>query len=535
MENESLFFESHASIKNFVDETYLTLKSSGPVPLQRLEEAYIRMNACIHEKAAVTDIDFTALGYVFPRLPEPIVDVTEIIFGQSSSILSEFGFETSDWKEAYAPARRRRYLYDGQNRLVVLLSSKSDIDDVIPTLIAFQIEWNKIHNLISNSKLDEESRTKLKAIFGEASGKAFSAMEERTCCFTIKNCESSYSRYRQETDRWWENLAQTFPYLSSRRVYFVSSNTHSLINLLSGFAECNAAEILRYGRISGHKNLAERHKKSKDRREKSYLLYLILKKYEKDCKSIYQRRIDWEERKGIYRHYNSNTLDVTTQIIDLKKLSETTSNIETGYRLPVSLSTDAVIINIDYPLGRTAYFILSKLSEHVRKLAGIYVIGKAASLFAERGDVVIPTSILDQQTKNHYYIQNCFSAKSMEKCFSSGNHGVYEKQKAVTVLGTFLQNNTMMNSFQKERIMDIEMEAGPYLSAYYEITNANRYPEDETVILSSEKPELGILHYISDNPRSCDKLDKSLAWEGTDATYATTTAVLNRIMQGAMK
>src|SRR5206468_5821404 len=49
-----------------------------------------------------------------------------------------------EWTEAEAPARRRRWFESGDGTLAVLLASASDVDDLVPTLVAFQIEWNKI-------------------------------------------------------------------------------------------------------------------------------------------------------------------------------------------------------------------------------------------------------------------------------------------------------------------------------------------------------------------------------------------------------
>ena len=47
-------------------------------------------------------------------------------------------------------ARRRRQFYDGSDRLAVLVSSPSDIDDLIPTLVAYELEWNKgLHELFN--------------------------------------------------------------------------------------------------------------------------------------------------------------------------------------------------------------------------------------------------------------------------------------------------------------------------------------------------------------------------------------------------
>ena len=42
------------------------------------------------------------------------------------------------------PGRRRRWHDGGGGIHAVLLASASDVDDLIPTLVAFQIEWNKI-------------------------------------------------------------------------------------------------------------------------------------------------------------------------------------------------------------------------------------------------------------------------------------------------------------------------------------------------------------------------------------------------------
>ena len=51
---------------------------------------------------------------------------------------------SSDWEPVEAPARRRRWYDGGGDTLAVLLASESDVDDLLPTLVAFQIEWNKI-------------------------------------------------------------------------------------------------------------------------------------------------------------------------------------------------------------------------------------------------------------------------------------------------------------------------------------------------------------------------------------------------------
>ena len=48
-----------------------------------------------------------------------------------------------------SPARRRRQFFDGNDRLAVLVSSPSDLDDIIPALVAYELEWNKLHELFN--------------------------------------------------------------------------------------------------------------------------------------------------------------------------------------------------------------------------------------------------------------------------------------------------------------------------------------------------------------------------------------------------
>ncbi len=43
-----------------------------------------------------------------------------------------------------AHSRRRKMFFDGESTLAAFIASVSDIDDLIPMLAAYQIEWNKL-------------------------------------------------------------------------------------------------------------------------------------------------------------------------------------------------------------------------------------------------------------------------------------------------------------------------------------------------------------------------------------------------------
>jgi len=543
-----VFLEDNERIHNFIQLTYINLSSTGAVPLRRLEDAYLAMEPIIHRKAAEWSLDCGALYYAAMRLPLCVTKVQRVVLGQSESILEESGVPVSAWSEVFARSRRRRYLFDGHDTLICFIASKSDVDDIIPLLLAFQIEWNKAHKMLSRASLPESmpdnysSQIELvSSLFGLETddGKQFvvafqenlldtlAEIKNRSMDLYVRNVEASYTRYRRETETWWRQIQTACPGIEDRPVYFVSSNTHSLINLLSGYAESNRSDILAYAASDPSlSSLVEYAPQAAN----SSLLYYLLMKYEQDDPSGARRakRIAHEERSGISRIAVEKTLDIPAQVVDLKHLSASVG--EYDQRLSALANSNAMVLNIDYPLGRTAYFLLTTLAEHIATIRGVYVIGKAASLFGDRGDIIIPSSIIDQHTRNLYFFENCLAVTDVEPYLDAGVHAIYDNQKAVTVLGTFLQNQEMLSAFLSAGITDLEMEAGPYLAAMYEIAKPKRYPEQETVSLRVPGVDLGIIHYVSDNPLVGRHLDQPLELDGVDATYAATRAVLDRIL-----
>lgn len=546
--DEAFFMENNPGINRFVQLTYMTLCSSGLVPLQRLESAYRGFQCIIHPYLSEDRMDVGALNYVCSRLPECVFQIDRVLFGQSETFLQESGVALKSCIEVYAKARRRRYLYDTKQTLIAFIASKSDLDDVIPSLLALQIEWNKCHRYLQSitlpACLDQHERKtladvlhiylpdleKLEKLFGDRFPTILKMMQSRACNLHVQNYEASYCRYRKETETWWQHIKTFCPDIETRPVYFISSNTHSLINLISGFAEDHDREILQYAHIQPDlADYALRYETLSGERKQN-LLYFLLMKYEQagnKVSDVSQRRVTWEQQMGISRISSSKTLDVPTQVIDLCQLAKRSRNPHINQMLADS---SAMVLNIDYPLGRTAYFILNKIAEHVTKILGVYVIGKAASLFADRGDVLIPSYIADQHTHNQYYFENAIQASDIVPFLETSVHGIYDNQRAVTVLGTMLQNKQMLNDLLQNGFTDLEMEAGPYLAAIYELTRPKRYPERETITISSKEMTVGIVHYVSDNPLSEQRLDTNLELNGVDATYACTRAVLEKVL-----
>ena len=232
----------------------------------------------------------------------------------------------------------------------------------------------------------------------------------------------------------------------------------------------------------------------------------------------------------ITRVPSEHGFDVEAQVVDLRGLKA--DWLDPRLRIPGVerlAESEALIVNIDYPLGMAAYLILSQASTRFGELRGVYIMGKAATLNGVIGDVMIPSVVHDEGSKNTYLFDNCFRGSDIQGHLVYGT--VLDNQKAVSVRGTFLQTPRYMDVFYREGYTDIEMEAGPYLSAVYEIFRPKRYPTNEIVNLYDLPFDLGILHYASDTPLSkgSNLGSGSLSYFGMDPTYATSVAILRRI------
>ncbi len=538
---------------------YSLLRSTDEVPIRALEEVHLRMGSLLHPVAAAPDPDVGALIYSVLRLPDVIFRARRVVLGQSPQVFRDFGFgEVENWARVAARARRRPCFFDGHETLACYIASRSDIDDVIPMLTALQVEWNKLHRLLREASPDlreallhdrADDRTlaralhiplddlrRLRAIWGAAFGEHLAAIAEAPKRLVVRLLSGSLSEYRRATSAWWENIERRVPDLRHRPVYFVSSNPHSLPNLLAGFALRHEATLIRFVEASSDDLLRGEWEQIREARvpsSKENFLYYALKKYQATPEGRVTRAEQraHEEALGIVRVPAEHSFDVEAQVFDLRQLRE--AFVDPRLRdLPWEAlrQSDAYLLNIDYPLGLGAYHILSLVAERVGRVLGVYIMGKAATLNGAIGDVMIPNVVHDEHSRNTYLFGNPFGAKHVAPFLTYGT--VLDNQKAVTVRGTFLQTARYMDVFYREGYTDIEMEAGPYLSAVYEMVRPKRYPVNEIVNLYGIPFEVGILHYASDTPLSKGKNlgAGSLSYRGMDPTYATAIAILRRIV-----
>ena len=345
----------------------------------------------------------------------------------------------------------------------------------------------------------------------------------------------------RSTRQWWSPAGKLLNELGlhDRPVYFISSNTHSIVNVLSGVAGRRTNQLTSYIRETGHAELLpelEKHEAGETRSSLENLLYFTARHYFADPigNGDRRRRSEEERERGIYHIDPRTSVDVGIQIIELAKLDPSSFDsrlCRDGEQFDPH-ATDAVVVNVNYPLGLGAYHLMSQVGMVTDTLQGIYVLGKAATLNGRIGDVMIANVVFDEHSGNTYWFDNCFAYEDLAPYLVFGS--ALDNQKAVTVKGTYLQNQGYLDFYYRENFTVVEMEAGPYLSAIYEDVFLGRHPAGEAINLSQHGPnhmDLGVIHYASDTPfsRAHTLGARGLSFHGMDSTYASTIAILRRV------
>ena len=357
------------------------------------------------------------------------------------------------------------------------------------------------------------------------------------CDLFVRLLDGSFREYQRSAHRWWSAIAPAIP--PGRPVYFVSSNSHSLANLLGGYARHHREEIVHFLRDRNFEGLAPSFDEALAAGEHDLatnILYYALRSFIHGDEARMVQVLESDAAGGIRSIASPGKIDVAAQVIELSQLRP--ENLDPRVQVPGIeglARSRAVILNIDYPLGMAAYHHLSAVALGVDELRGIYIMGKAATLNGRVGDVMISKVVHDEHSANTYLFKNAVVAADVQPFMKYGT--VLDNQKALTVRSAFLQNRDYMDVFYREGYTVMEMEAGPYLSAAYEIAEPRRHPKDEIVSLVDPGMfELGVIHYASDTPysRRQSLLSKSLSYFGIESTYGCATAIARRIFENEL-
>jgi hypothetical protein len=537
--------------------TYTTvLRSSGETALRVLEQSHRAMGSSLHSLAASDEPDLGAFLYAVRRLPEAIFSAERVIMGQSAEVFAQRGHgAVTDWTQVEAPGRRRRWYDDGQGTLAVLIASASDVDDLVPTMVALQIEWNKFHRALRTLPPERLSTLvaadcaaacggsvddwmQLQEVWGARLGERLAAIGTRKMALRVRMLGGTQVGYARVTRRWWQQVTGVMrsESLLKRPVYFVSSNSHALANLLTGLSRRHEERITAWVEEHGPPDL--RHELGRFREgvaegDWNNFLFFAARQHFRSASDAERLALRRQEREaGVHNVPSRTALDVAAQVIPLDRLTVENCDERLGNIDADALRrSGAVVINIDYPLGLAAYNILREVAETASDLRGVYVLGKAATLNADVGDVMISSVIHDEHSGSTYWLDNVFSVADIAPYLRFGSG--LDNQRAVSVKGTFLQNRGYLDFYYREAFTVVEMEAGPYCAAMYELIEPSRYPVGEPVNFSKLPIDFGIIHYASDTPYTQARTlgARGLSYFGMDSTYASSIAILRRILR----
>jgi hypothetical protein len=319
--------------------TYATLlRSSGETLLRVLEPSHRAMGSSLHPLAASEEPDLGAFLYATHRLPAQIWRAEVVVMGQEAGVFARNGIgPLEDWEMVEAPARRRRWHFDGEHSFAVLIASSSDLDDLIPTLVAYQIEWNKLHRLVAGLSLPDDGEPlgagwcaeEVGASEGdwlrlaEAWGGDLRAFLGRVAAddvdLRIRMLGGNQAGYARMTRRWWDPVMKCLrdQGLEERPLYFVSSSTHSLVNLVTRTARLREPEIVAWLEAAGPEYLRDELSKFRSGRGKGSwenFLYFCARLYfeaQPESTPLWQHRRDDERAVGVAHLPSATALRVS--------------------------------------------------------------------------------------------------------------------------------------------------------------------------------------------------------------------------------
>jgi hypothetical protein len=344
---------SSDEIDLYVRTYYSLLRSSTSVRVRAFEEAHLFSRSSLHLNAESPTPDLAAFAYSAARLPDCMPAIRQVALGQSPRQFAHAGMPLGAWQTVRSRGRRRPLRWDGGQILAVFVASASDIDDLVPIVTSYQIEWNKIRECLlgagitSSFNMDDDAAltaalgidaaglATLRAALGDQWRKRLVYMIDHECDLSMRLLDGSFREYQRSAHRWFNAIAATLP--PSRPVYFVSSNGHSLANLLGGYGLRHRDEIVDFLRRINPEGLAGQLDAALAKGEEAKvanILYFSLRAFLHEPGA--EHRIDDVQRAdagcGIHSIASPGRIDVDAQVIELARLDP--ANIDPRARVP---------------------------------------------------------------------------------------------------------------------------------------------------------------------------------------------------------
>ncbi|MFA6250214.1 MAG: hypothetical protein WC686_01765 [Candidatus Shapirobacteria bacterium] len=543
---------SEISIREFIENYYKCLKSGKENFLSQFFDSYKKVSPSIHKDLNHHKLDIGVLFYTINRLPPDIFETNKVVLAATSAGFEKAGYfidaglKTGLWRKSFPAFRRRKtYFHSPSGTLAGYITSPSDIDDFLNCLISFQIEWQKLASFLHNNVeeflarqnyqllgLNEVEWLSFKKLLGD-NWKSIIMSCSRNVDLSVKLVEGDKTLFAQLATDWWQEISgKSFIFgLENIPIYVISSNLHSLVNIIGGYVRRKQSEIFNYTEHNFPDLYQEwlRVNQAGDQVRLSDFLYYISGKYFQYNPQDLQAKKNYEQGLGIKQIHLQGNLYCDVQIIPVKSILKSNSiDPYIKVQCPELLNnSQSLILNIDYPLGASAYYLFSLLSQTLKNIRGFYIIGKSAILSGEVGDVQIPSIIFDERSGNIFHINNVFNQEFPFPTFQSA---ILQNQKAISVYSSFMENRFQLEGYIDAGFNIIEMEAGPYLTAIVENFLKPESLQSNVFHLQNLPFDFGIINYASDNPLSKTMAEGPMALRGAEPTYLALLATLQHII-----
>ncbi|ORX77155.1 hypothetical protein BCR32DRAFT_64594 [Anaeromyces robustus] len=507
---------------------------------QKLLTLYIKMKPAIHPNVKTSKLETSAWVYAIKRLPMNICSTSTIVMSTKIIPILMDEMKKNNTGNVKTICRRRSTWNLGNGKIFILLrDAQTDVIDLMTCLCLHAVESRKLRNLLSKNPRNisllynakEEFLNGVKETY-EMQEKILSQIKELTpndikglrnlwgekTLENIWNVLYQHGDYNIIIDKpsdsfddvseiWIDKVRDaTIKLLGNYNtddliVDIISSNTHSVVNLVSPWVHKRKDEILEWGRKE-HPEIVEQNPVNDED-----LLYIILQFYLKEFPDKAQERMDEEFENGILSLFEEELTGISVQLIDPSKLNikycDSYLNIQMNkLRQPKR----HLIVNVDFAFGHQAEEVVHCLTLLYRKaIRSLNVVGKAGGLIGKRGDILLPSHVLLQSNDDLRPIaQTGISPEKIAKICSREVH----VGTVLTCEGTLLQDRVLLNFYRKfSHCIGIEME-GSYFVRQIE----------QSIMRGTLNSSVStrFLYYVSDIPLDLKStLSKSLSpWEG---------------------
>jgi len=523
---------------------------------QKLLQLYANMKPAIHQNVKTGKLDTSAWIYAIKRLPMNICSISTIVMSTKIIPILMDEMKKNNTGNVKTICRRRSTWNLGMGKLFILLrDAKTDVIDLMTCLCLHAVESKKLRTLLSKNPRNisllynakEEFNKGVKETY-EMQENILSQIKELTpndikglrnlwgdkTLENIWNVLYQHGDYNIIIDKpqdsfddvseiWIEKVRNATVKLMGDYntddliVDIISSNTHSVVNLVSPWLHKKKNEILEWGK-NAHPEIVEQNPVDEED-----LLYILLQFYLKEVPEMAKERSEEEFKYGILSIFEEELTGISVQLIDPTKLETEFCDSYLNIKVNKLSKKRHLIINVDFAFGQQAEEIVHCLTLLYRtSIRSLNVVGKAGGLIGKRGDILLPSHVLLQSQDDLRPIaQTGISPEKIAKICSREVH----IGTVLTIEGTLLQDRVLLNFYRKfSHCIGIEME-GSYFVRQIEQSIMRG-------LLNSEV-NTRFLYYVSDIPLDVKStLSKSLSpWEAIPPLYSIIRLILNQLFE----